>query len=206
MVGRITGMFDCRWAKWSVVSGQWSVVSESEIPNPKSQIPNQELLVPLGAKFNLISGFMEITYDTGAKVILQGPVTYEIESPSGGFLSFGKLTARVEKDKETRRRGDKEKSSGAMSPPLLVSLSPCLPAFTVRTPTAIVTDLGTEFGVEVDRSGASRAHVFRGRIELRSTGGGKADRFPLPRSGREARRTRATCPLLPVRTAAAACN
>ena len=24
---------------------------------------------------------MEITYDTGAKVILQGPVTYEVESP-----------------------------------------------------------------------------------------------------------------------------
>ena len=39
---------------------------------------------------------MEITYDTGAKVILQGPVTYEVESPAGGFLSVGKLTARVE--------------------------------------------------------------------------------------------------------------
>ena len=29
---------------------------------------------------------MEITYDTGAKVILQGPVTYEVESHDGGFL------------------------------------------------------------------------------------------------------------------------
>ena len=32
--------------------------------------------------------------------------------------------------------------------------------FSVRTPTAIVTDLGTEFGVEVDGSGASRATSF----------------------------------------------
>ena len=49
------------------------------------------------AGYALASGFMEITYDTGAKVILQGPATYEVESASGGFLSLGKLTARVEK-------------------------------------------------------------------------------------------------------------
>ena len=29
---------------------------------------------------------MEITYDTGAKVILQGPVTYEVESEAAGSL------------------------------------------------------------------------------------------------------------------------
>ena len=32
--------------------------------------------VSLGQKFDLASGLMEITYDTGAKVILQGPVKY----------------------------------------------------------------------------------------------------------------------------------
>ena len=41
--------------------------------------------------------------------------------------------------------------------------------FSVRTPTAVVTDLGTEFGVEVDRSGATQSHVFRGRIEMCSS-------------------------------------
>ena len=39
---------------------------------------------------------MEITYDTGAKVILQGPVTYEVES-NGGYLAVGKLTGKLEK-------------------------------------------------------------------------------------------------------------
>ena len=179
-VGRISGMIDCQWTEWSVVSGQWSMVSESEIPN-------QERLVPLGAKYHLALGFMEITYDTGAKVILQGPCTYEIESASGGFLSLGKLTARV----ETRAEGGGRRAEGeAGSGPYMAggkseiqrpkSESLTLPSalrpppsalFSVRTPTAIVTDLGTEFAVEVDRSGASRAHVFRGRIELRPTGG-----------------------------------
>ena len=182
-VGRITGTVDCRWTKWSVVSGQWSVVSESEIRNPKSQILNQELLVTLGAKYNLTSGFMEITYDSGAKVILQGPCTYEVESAVGGFLSLGKLTARVEKRAEGGgRRAEKEalglqgdvnrqstinnqqSSSALRLPPSAL--------FSVRTPTAVVTDLGTEFGVEVDRSGASRAQVFRGRVELRPTQSG----------------------------------
>ena len=39
-------------------------------------------------------------------------------------------------------------------------------SFAVRTPTATVTDLGTEFGVEVRESGATSAHVFRGIVEV----------------------------------------
>ena len=78
MVGRITGMVDCRWA------------------DPATEAFDRDD-VPLGRKYALASGFMEITYNSGAKVILQGPATYEVESASGGFLSLGKLTARVEK-------------------------------------------------------------------------------------------------------------
>ena len=70
MVGRITGMVDCKWNGGSRVS--------------------------LGQKFELASGLMEITYDTGAKVILQGPVTYSVES-NGGYLAVGKLTGKLEK-------------------------------------------------------------------------------------------------------------
>ena len=85
VIGHITGMVDCKWEQ------------SSEIPSSKSQDPRPKTLVSLGDKFALASGLIEITYDTGAKVILQGPVTYEVESPAGGFLSVGKLTARVEK-------------------------------------------------------------------------------------------------------------
>ena len=34
----------------------------------------------------------------GAKVILQGPCTYEVDSAAGGFLSVGKLTALSNQD------------------------------------------------------------------------------------------------------------
>jgi hypothetical protein len=39
--------------------------------------------------------------------------------------------------------------------------------FTLRTPTAVVTDLGTEFGVEVDKEGSTTSHVFRGAVNVR---------------------------------------
>ena len=38
--------------------------------------------------------------------------------------------------------------------------------FSVRTPTATVTDLGTEFGVEVSKEGHTTSHVFRGSVRL----------------------------------------
>ena len=57
---------------------------------------------------------MEIAYDSGATVILQGPCQYEIESARGGFLSLGKLTARVEKRAEGGgRRAEGEWAMGS---------------------------------------------------------------------------------------------
>lgn len=120
-VGRITGMVDCQWADESTaaINGDY---------------------VPLDRKYTLSSGLMEITYGTGAKVILQGPVTYEVKSKNGGFLSIGKLTGKVEV--KTAK------------------------GFSIRTPTATVTDLGTEFGVEVDKRGVTTSHVFRGLVRI----------------------------------------
>jgi hypothetical protein len=42
--------------------------------------------------------------------------------------------------------------------------------YTIITPTAEVVDLGTEFGVSVDRSGASEVHVFDGEVVTRALG------------------------------------
>ncbi len=140
LVGRITGMVDCQWT------------------DPQSAPVGRN--VALGQAYSLSSGLMEICYNTGAKVILQGPCSYEIESSRGGFLSLGKLTARVESTK-----------AQAADPKSQIPN----PKFVVRTPTAVVTDLGTEFGVEVENSGATHSHVFRGRIEVRPAAGTKAD-------------------------------
>lgn len=65
-VARITGMVDCVW-------------KDRGPEKLKSEIPNQKSPVSLGDRFNISSGLLELTYDTGAKVILQGPVTYDVD-------------------------------------------------------------------------------------------------------------------------------
>lgn len=127
-VGQITGMVDCQWA------GESSDATDGA-------------RVLLGRKFALASGLLEMKYNSGAKVILQGPVTYEVESKNGGYLSLGKLTARVE-TKADKTKGHKS------------------PLFSIRTPTATVTDLGTEFGVEVTDKGESKVYVFVGTVNV----------------------------------------
>ncbi|MBN1395253.1 MAG: hypothetical protein JW959_09535 [Pirellulales bacterium] len=132
-VGRVTGMKDCRWSD----------------PNTRTYIGAS---APLGREYALTSGLMEIAYSSGARVILEGPCSYKIESSAGGFLAIGKLTAKI----SGQRSG--------FSP--LAPLPP--PLFSVRTPTAVVTDLGTEFGVEVAENGDTVSHVFEGKVVVRA--------------------------------------
>lgn len=150
-VGKITGMVDCEWK--AVPSGRRLVAS------------GRNSKVALGDKVALASGLMEITYDTGAKVILQGPVTYEVEL-NGGYLAVGKLTGKLEKGSGFRGQGsetENQKSSLATNHwPLATSSNP----FVIRTPRAIITDLGTEFGVEVNGSGVTETHVFAGTVKM----------------------------------------
>jgi hypothetical protein len=152
IVGQITETVDCRF-----VAG-----SRSKALRPKTA-------VSLGDKFVLRSGVMEIAYDTGASVILQGPVTYEVESPAGGFLFLGRLTARVE-NKTTQDQRPKTKDQSPKSETISKSPNLQISKFVVRTPIAVVTDLGTEFGVEVAKSGETTSHVFRGAIRVQKAG------------------------------------
>ena len=155
-------MVDCKWEKKGLGIRDWGL----EISDLGFGISaNPQSLVSLGDKFALASGLMEITYDTGAKVIFQGPVTYEVES-NGGYLAVGKLTGKLEK----------KAASGHLC---LVSPQPLAPSpssnpqslipnpFVIRTPTATMTDLGTEFGVEVSKDRQCRLEVFRGKVILR---------------------------------------
>ena len=144
-VGRITGMKDCRWAE------------PDTIAYPGSS-------VPLGRKYALSAGLMEITYDSGAKVILEGPCTYQVETRASGFLSLGKLTAQVKKSEEGRGKGEIGGLAASAASGRTQAANPeprtpnPEPLFAVRTPTAVVTDLGTEFGVEVDAKGDTTSY------------------------------------------------
>ena len=112
-------------------------------------------LLHLNDTVALCSGLMEITYDTGAKVILQGPVTYKVDSAAGGYLSVGKLAARLEKkassftspfESGAGGKGGSQQNTDANSnqsqPAHTLPLSrkresgPDSPLFTITTPTA----------------------------------------------------------------------
>ena len=146
VVGRITGMVDCKWSKDGYEPADFDAVL-------------------LGQQFKLDSGLMEITYNSGAKVILQGAVTYAVDSKDGGYLSIGKLTARLEKKEESAKQQAANHKSELVSIPY--------PLFTIKTPMATVTDLGTEFGVEVNRDREVVTHVFVGKVRL-TTGEGRS--------------------------------
>lgn len=107
VVGRITGMVDCVWdtegselRDWGLGKGTVPKGQGTGNDHHKSHIRNHKSPVAIGDTLALRSGLLELTYDTGAKVILQGPVTYEVDSAAGGYLSVGKLTAKLEKKAE----------------------------------------------------------------------------------------------------------
>ena len=90
---------------------------------------------------NLISGFARITFNKGAEVLAQGPCEFVLEGEDQFFLQRGRIYSTV--------------------PTAAIG-------FVVRTPGATVVDYGTEFGVVVDSLGQTEAHVFNGKVELRS--------------------------------------
>jgi hypothetical protein len=77
----------------------------------------------------------------GATILVHAPAEIEIETASQVFLHRGRLSSYVP-----------ENALG----------------FTVRTPGATIVDYGTEFGVMVNEKGITEAHVFTGRVDLRT--------------------------------------
>ena len=87
----------------------------------------------------LIEGMVKLRFNSGAEVTLAGPMRFDLRSPNSGFLHTGDLFAHVPK--------------------------PAV-GFAVRTPTAKVVDLGTEFDIRVDESGATDVSVREGSVEV----------------------------------------
>lgn len=99
-------------------------------------------LLPPGARLELTGGLAEVTFECGAVVILQSPSSFVIENAHGASLESGRLTARVP--------GPSAK-------------------FWVNTRSMKVLDLGTEFGLSAESSGAAQVRVFEGAVEVEPT-------------------------------------
>jgi len=89
--------------------------------------------------FALVKGYAEVTFNSGATVIIEGPSKFEMESADKMILHSGRLYATV--------------SKGATG-------------FTVQSPYSTVIDLGTEFGVLVNFDGSTDVHMFKGKASL----------------------------------------
>lgn len=95
-----------------------------------------------GKTCNLISGYAEVAFRSGVKVIVEGPSRFEIKSADTIYVSHGRASVKVP-----------EGMSG----------------FHLDTPGGRITDLGTEFGVAVGSGSEGpvvMAEVFDGEIEV----------------------------------------
>ncbi len=93
---------------------------------------------------NLTHGFAEITFDSGAEVLIQAPAAFRLDDRLAMKLHSGRLCSYV----PAAAKG-----------------------FTVLTPSAAVVDFGTEFGVAVSEDGATDVYVYQGRVDMRSGSG-----------------------------------
>lgn len=91
----------------------------------------------VGHRLELKEGLAEVTFQGGARVLLEGPGELIFNSAAGGTLESGKLTAHVP-----------EQARG----------------FAIDTKHASIVDLGTEFGVSVGMASGTTVRVFEGRV------------------------------------------
>jgi hypothetical protein len=99
--------------------------------------------VRIGEPLKIESGTMELELKAGTKLVVEGPADWSVDGKNSVSLRAGKLFARVP-----------QQAIG----------------FTVETPTAKLVDLGTEFGVSVDKVGQTDVHVSKGKVQLYAGG------------------------------------
>jgi hypothetical protein len=102
----------------------------------------QDTPASLTGPLDLISGYAEITYQSGVRVILEGPCRFQVTSATSMQVAHGRASVKVPKP---------------------------VNGFHLDTPAGRITDLGTEFGVAVG-SGVEGpvilTEVFDGEIEI----------------------------------------
>ncbi|MCM8527440.1 MAG: FecR domain-containing protein [Lentisphaeraceae bacterium] len=106
------------------------------------QLKKGDWLVP--GDIEVESGNLEITFDSGAVVLMQGRSSLRLETAGRAFLNYGKVSAKVP-----------EEAIG----------------FIINTPQGTVVDLGTEFAVNVDEGKGMEVHVIEGEVEAGSFAG-----------------------------------
>lgn len=117
-VAQLTGSKECQWADGATLS-------------PGARLHR-------GDQLALARGFAEVTFDSGARVVLEGPAQLKVNSAWDAVLNRGALKANV--------------------PPEAVG-------FSVSDSAVNVVDLGTEFTMIAETNGATDLLVLKGAVE-----------------------------------------
>ncbi|AQQ08839.1 FecR protein [Sedimentisphaera cyanobacteriorum] len=91
--------------------------------------------------FKLEKGHLELLFEGGSQIVVESPAVFRCTSQETLELDYGKVCAYVP-----------ERAVG----------------FTVQTPSSEIIDLGTEFGVQVNKYGDSKVQVYEGKAALSS--------------------------------------
>ncbi len=118
-VAIISGTRNCRWDEGSGSVGYGSPLAA-------------------GRRLHLLEGLAEITFERGARVILQAPAVFDVADEGRSMLHRGRLTAAVPNGAE---------------------------GFRVDLQRLSLIDRGTEFGVLADENGKAEVQVFEGLVE-----------------------------------------
>ena len=112
----------------------------------------------LGAgRLRLAEGVAQLVFANGAEVTLEAPADLELVSAQRCVLHSGRLVAKV-------------------PPPAI--------GFVVDTPTAVLKDLGTEFGVNVRDGQGADVQVFNGIVDVQHRNTGQVERLQTGRNRR----------------------
>lgn len=122
----------------------------------QSPVLNEGAHLSAGSRIALAKGLAEVIFENGARVTVQGPCDLFVDDSQACSLRLGDASVYVP-----------ESAFG----------------FKLVTPSGIVVDLGTAFGVTVDQQGSSEVHVFEGEIlfqGLNANGSHQAKAVRLP--------------------------
>lgn len=114
------------------------------------ELPEGEKFLP-GRRLELVEGLAEIYFNSGARVILQGPAIVEVHDLGRAVVSLGRVAVSVPADAED---------------------------FCVETNVALLAGDVAEYGVEIEVDGSLATEVYDGELEMR-LGGAKRDASTL---------------------------
>jgi hypothetical protein len=119
LIARISASKDTRWA------GQGTFQNGDELHR--------------GQRLELAAGFAEITFDSGAQIVVEGPASVDLDSAWQATLRRGTLKANIPQEAI---------------------------GFRVSNPSVDVVDLGTEFSITADEDGSAEVFVLAGQVEV----------------------------------------